>query len=337
MTALKAHEVARYLGRPDLREGVFLAYGPDAGLVRETGQRLLAHLSENGEAEIGGLEGAELDADPGRLAVEAKTHSLFGGRQVLRVRNPQRSLTPILAEFTQDPSGAIVVEAGNLSPRDPLRALVEASRFGRALPCYPDSDETRAGLIAETFSKAGIAASPEVVTLLRDSLGNDREITRRELEKLVLYAADTHRLIESDVLTLCADNAALALDEIADATGAGRADALDEALTRALAVPVNPQQILAASLMHFTGLRRWRAEVDAGQSVREVLDGSRPKPHFSRRAALEQQLRLWSDPLLATATSRLHAATAESRRRTALAESILRRTLLGLCRAAAER
>ena len=41
MTALKAHEVARFLARPDLSEGIFLAYGPDAGLVRETAQRLI--------------------------------------------------------------------------------------------------------------------------------------------------------------------------------------------------------------------------------------------------------------------------------------------------------
>ena len=34
MTALKAHEVARYLQRPDLTQGVILAYGPDTGLVR---------------------------------------------------------------------------------------------------------------------------------------------------------------------------------------------------------------------------------------------------------------------------------------------------------------
>ena len=38
MTALKAHEVERFLKKPDLAEGVFLAYGPDAGLVREVGQ-----------------------------------------------------------------------------------------------------------------------------------------------------------------------------------------------------------------------------------------------------------------------------------------------------------
>ena len=53
------------------------------------------------------------------------------------------------------------------------------------------------------------------MTTLRDILGNDREITRRELEKLELFAAESKRLTEGDVLTLCADNATLAIDDIA--------------------------------------------------------------------------------------------------------------------------
>ena len=48
-----------------------------------------------------------------------------------------------LTELRDDPAGAVIVlEAGNLAPKDALRALVEAAKLGRALPCYPDSDET---------------------------------------------------------------------------------------------------------------------------------------------------------------------------------------------------
>ena len=337
MTALKAHEVGRFLLRPDVKEGVFLAYGPDTGLVRETAQRLAATLAGK-DSDVVVLDAGELDAEPSRLAMEAKTDSLFGGRPVIRVRGASKSLVVTLSEFTETPQqAAIVLEAGNLAPRDALRALVEAGKFGRALPCYPDSDETLNKLIAETFSQAGIAAGPEVVTALRETLGNDREITRRELEKLVLYATDSKRLTEADVLLLCADNAALVIDDIADSAGTGRADGLDAALSRALALAINPQQILSMTLLHFAGLRRWRAEVDSGRNARDVLDGARPKPHFSRRAAMEQQLRLWNDSALGVATGRLHAATAESRRRPALAEAILRRTLLALSRMAAER
>lgn len=340
MVALKAHEVGRYLDRPDIAEGVFLAYGPDAGLVRETGQRLARRFagSDADGMNLVVLDAAELDADPARLAVEARTTSLFGDRRVIRVRNAGKSLTTTLSELAQDPQGAVIVlEAGNLAPKDPLRALVETAKLGRALPCYPDSDETVGRLIADTFSKAGIAADADTMAAIRDSLGNDREVTRRELEKLVLYAQESKRLTREDVLTLCADNAALVLDEIADALGAGHAQGLDTALERALAAAVNTQQILAAALNHFATLRRWRTEVDLGRSPGAVLDSARPKPHFSRRANLERQLRVWTDEALNAALDRLQTAVADSRKRYDLQETIAKRALLAVSMMAAER
>ena len=339
MTALKAHEVERFLKRPDLDAGVLLVYGPDTGLVRETAQRLLRHY-EGRDAEGMGLvtlDGAELDVEPGRLLVEAKTASLFGERRVVRVRNGGKSITTPLSELADDPAGAVViVEAGNLAPRDALRALAEASRNARALPCYPDSDETIVRLIEETFAAAGIKADPDVAPTLRETLGNDREVTRRELEKLTLYAADSKVLTRNDVLALCADNAALVLDEVADAIGTGHAERLDLALTRALGAAVNPQQLLGSLTQHFTQLRRWRTLVDAGTSPRQVIETARPRPHFSRKAALEQQLRLWSDASIATALDRLLRATTESRQNYGRAETIARRAFLGLAQMAAQ-
>ncbi|MGN6682769.1 MAG: DNA polymerase III subunit delta [Devosia sp.] len=339
MTALKAHEVERFVKRPDLESGVILVYGPDTGLVRETAQRLVAHYAGRDGDGMGlvTLEGSDVDADPGRLLVEARTSSLFGERRVVRVRGAGKSIAVPLSELAAEPSGAVViVEAGNLPPRDALRALVEGTKAGRALPCYADSDETVLRLIAETFNAVQIRTEPEVPALLRDILGNDREVTRRELEKLSLYAAESKLLTTADVLALCADNAALVLDEVADAVGTGRPDRLDAALGRALAAAVNPQQLLAALTQHFTQLRRWRTAVDSGASVREVLDGARPKPHFSRRAALEQQLRLWPDASLALALDRLLRATGDSRKNYGSAETLTRRTFLALAQMAAQ-
>ena len=339
MGALKAHEVSRFVDRPDLEAGIILAYGPDAGLVRETGQRLARRYAGNDADSMNLviLDGAELDADPSRLAVEAKTTSLFGDRRVIRVRSAGKSLVMPLTELRDDPGSIIILEAGNLTPKDPLRALVEAAKLGRALPCYPDNDESLGRLISETFSKAGIRADQDTVAALRDTLGNDREITRRELEKVVLFAADSKLLTRNDILTLCADNAALVLDEVVDATGTGHAADLDTALERAIAQSVNSQQILASALSHFTTLRRWRVEVDSGKSPGAVLDNARPKPHFSRRSSIERQLRLWTDDALSAALDRLQLAVADSRKRYGLADTVSRRALLAICTMAAER
>lgn len=338
MTALKAHEVARFLARPDLSEGIFLAYGPDGGLVRETAQRLIRHLSgeDPASANVTIFDGPELNADPSLLLLEARSVSLFGGKRIIRVRSAGKALVMPLTQFRDDPAGAaIVLEADNLAPRDALRALVEAAPFGRALPCYPDTDETLVTLMWETFNQAGIRTDPDVIPTLREILGNDREITRRELEKLTLYAARSKALSRDDVLVLCADNGALAIDAILDATGGGHSEKLELALNRALAANVNPQQLLAMLTTHFANLRRWRTEVDAGKTPRAVLDGLKPRPHFSRMTALEQQLRLWTDPALGTAIERIVQAVSDSRRRPTLADAIVRRTTLGLSMLAA--
>ena len=339
MTALKAHEVERFLKRPDLDAGALLAYGPDAGLVREVGSKLVRHYggSDAGSMNVVVLDGGEVDSDPGRLAVEARTISLFGDRRVIRVRGAGKGIVPTLSEWLDDPGDAIVVlEAGNLAPRDALRALIEGHKRGRALPCYPDSDETLLLLIGEFFVEAGIRAEPDVAPALRDVLGNDREVTRRELEKLAFYAAESKQLTREDVLILCADNAALVIDEILDSAGTGHAQRLDAALDRAMAAAVSPQQLNTMAIGHFTTLRRWRTEVDAGRSPRDVLDSVKPKPHFSRRSALEQQLRLWSDSALAAALERLQLASGDSRKRYDLQETVLRRALLAIAMMAAE-
>ncbi len=336
MTALKAHEVGRYLKRPDLTDRLIVAYGTDGGRVHETAQAVIDAYAAAGPAEVLTFDAAELDADPQRLAVEVRTISLFGERRIVRVRGNGRTLSAMLNDVLAEPGDAvIVVEAGNLAPRDGLRQVAETARNAKALPCYPDSDETLAALLRDAFAEAGIAAEPDVVPTLVQNLGNDREITRRELDKLLLYAAETRTLTRADVLLLCTDNAATAVDDVADAAGTGHAERLEVALSRALSNGADPQYLLIAALRHFAGLRRLRAAVDGGRSIDTVIETMRPKPHFSRKAVLTQQLRLWTDGALAAACARLNSATAEGRRLPHLGETVMRRALLALCDMAA--
>ena len=80
MTALKAHEVERFLKRPDLEAGILLVYGPDTGLVRETAQRLIRHYAGSDTDSMGlvTLDGAELNSDPGRLLADTIRLTVLG-------------------------------------------------------------------------------------------------------------------------------------------------------------------------------------------------------------------------------------------------------------------
>ncbi|WP_116652471.1 DNA polymerase III subunit delta [Pelagibacterium sediminicola] len=340
MTALKGRDIAKFLAAPDLTHGFVLVYGPDGGLVSENGGLIVKrHMGETPDPEaLINLQMSEIDADAQRLGIEARTPSLFGGDKLIRIRNASNKLAPTLAELLDEGFPVlIVVESGDLKPGDALRKLAEARKDARALPCYADNGQAVDLLIRQTFTEHNIRTEPDVVPMLRDMLGNDRQITRRELDKLVLFAGEGGNLTREDVTALCGDNAALAIDAVVDAIGTGHAGRFDEAMTRASAAGTDTQRLLAVALNHFSRLRTMRADIDAGASANQVLSRATPRIHFSRKPAMEQQLRLWTDTGLAAACARLAEAVAQSRKTTALAPAIARQAMLAICMAAARR
>lgn len=340
MTALKAHEVERFLQKPDLPAGVYLVYGTDAGLVREIGQRLSKHFAGENPDPMAHtvLQGDELTGETGRLVDEARTPSLFGGSRTVRVRNATKALTvPVSLLLDDMPDAVVVLEAGNLPKSDALRALAEKHKLARALPCYADNDRAINDLILNSFRQDGIQADNDAIATLRTLLGNDREVTRRELEKLCLYAAQSKQITADDVERLCGDNSARAIDAILDAVGSGNARQFDEAFEGAATSGIDPQRVLSAALQHFAGLRRLRLLVDAGQSPKDAVSAARPRVHFSRTSAMERQVRLWSDDALANAIGRFYDAIHETRRNSAVKQATTARALLAVCVAAAQR
>ncbi|MGL4729407.1 MAG: DNA polymerase III subunit delta, partial [Bosea sp. (in: a-proteobacteria)] len=128
MVAVKAHEAARAIARPDPGWRIWLIYGPDAGLVSE-------RVSDVIKAALGGAEddpfryvridGDDLAGDPRRLIDEASTIGLFGGDRVIRVSRTSKQITSAVEPLAkQPPEGAlIIIEGGDLTKRNPLLAL----------------------------------------------------------------------------------------------------------------------------------------------------------------------------------------------------------------------
>lgn len=340
MTALKGRDIEKFIASPDLRSGFVVVYGPDAGLVNETAARLTRHYAGDppDPDSLIQLHMSEIDADPQRLGILARSPSLFGGNTTIRVRGASNKLVAGLVElFETGADSIIIVEGGDLKPTDALRKQAEARRDARAVPCYADSGQTIDALIRETFAQARISLETDLVPMLRDMLGNDRQITRRELEKLVLFAGEGGKLSREDVTRLCGDNAALAIDAVVDSIATGHARRFDDAMTRAISAGTDPQRLLIVTMQHFSRLRAMRAQIDAGSGLDQVVARATPRIHFSRKSSVEQQLRLWTDSALASACNRLATGIADSRKTGPLAMAIARQAMLAVCMAAARR
>jgi DNA polymerase-3 subunit delta len=113
---LAAARVTEFLRRPDPAVRAVLLYGPDAGLVRERAD-LLARLvcpDLQDPFRVAELGGAQLAADPARLADEVAAQSLIGGRRVVRVREAGDGLAKLFAGTIDEApgDGFVVAEAG---------------------------------------------------------------------------------------------------------------------------------------------------------------------------------------------------------------------------------
>ena len=337
MVAVKAGDVAGALRRPDPRIGVYLLYGPDTGLVTERA-RAVAERSIDDPADpfqLVRLDGDLVAGNPGRLADEAGTVGLFGGRRAIWVRATSKNLAPALEPVLAAPlqDCVIVIEGGDLGKAAPLRTLCEKSPRALALPCYPDDGRALGDIVEEILREAGLAIGKDAKAVLLASLGGDRLATRAELAKLVLYAHGRGEVTVEDIDAILSDVSGLAMDAVVDAAFAGDAAGLEIGSRRLAAEGLHPSVALGAALRHALALVPLQLEVEQGKPVDMVLESWRGL-HFKRKPLIRQHLQRWSTRNLTAAVERLQAALLDTRRLAELDDVILSKVLLDLARMA---
>ncbi|HUT50810.1 MAG TPA: DNA polymerase III subunit delta [Alphaproteobacteria bacterium] len=331
-------DVDRFLKQPpaELRGALF--FGPDEGLVRERARRLAASVIDDLDDpfRVVAFSGAEIGADPARLADEANALSMTGGRRLLQLRGSGDGLANPLKALLDGPicEALIIIEAGALPPRSGLRRLLEQSRAGAAIGCYPDEGRDLIGLIEDDLRGHGLRAERDVIAYLAISLGGDRMITRSELEKLALYCAEAGAVTLEDAVALVGDSASLGLDDIALATADGDHAAVDRAVARLLRENVASIAILRAVGRHFMRLQLAAGLVEAGKSPRDAIGALRPPVFFKHAPRLTAQLRWWPRHSLAAALDHLLDAELRCKTTGAPDAAIVSRTLLLIANAA---
>jgi DNA polymerase-3 subunit delta len=337
MVAVKAGDVDGALRRPDPRIGVFLFYGPDMGLINERA-RLVAERSVDDPSDpfqLIRIDGDDIAADPGRLADEAGTMGLFGGRRVLWVKATSRNIAPavdtVLKSDIQDT--VIVIEGGDLQKSSPLRTLCERSQRALALPCYADTGRDLGTVVDEALKSGGFTISRDARTALIASLGGDRLATRGELAKLMLYAHGGSEITLQDVDAIMSDVSSLAMDAVVDSAFAGEGAGLETGSRRLAAEGVHASVLLGAALRHALMLLTARLTVEEGRSIASVMEGMRSL-HFRRKPLVERHLQRWTAESLKHAISLLQNALLQTRRLSNLDDAIAAKALLDLARMA---
>ena len=338
MTAIRSGEADRFVAQPPAETKLFLVHGSDSGLVRERARKLLRALVDDpaDPFQLVELDGDELAGDPLRLADEANTIPLFGGRRAVHVELGGKNIVPALEPLLSAPAeSAVLIEAGALKRDHALRKLFEKERGAAAIECSPDSVADVQRLINEELKAAGLTLDDDARETLVALLGEDRLSTRSEIGKLVLAAHGRERITLEDVETLVCDASTTAHDDAVLQAFSGDLDYLPGAFERLIATGGEPSVMLAAALRYAVALHRARLAIESGQSPDQAMGlVFRSGIGVGKRGLLEKHLRAWSREKLFRAIRTLADLVRRTRREQRLGAALAERALLSIAEGA---
>jgi DNA polymerase III subunit delta len=345
---LAGSQAERFLRRPDPATGVVLIYGADEGLVRERVERLIATVLDDPKDpfRLSELSVDLVRAEPARLADEARSLCLLGGRRVVRLRQASDQATAACRALLalERIEALVIIDAGELASGSSLRRLIEGARHAAAIACYRDEGRDLAAFLDRELAERHLRADADARAWLLEHVGADRGVTRAELDKLALYlgagsapAAAARRVSLDDVAAVVGDSAALGLDDLVHGVALGQLAATERCLERLLGEGQSPVRLVRAQANHFARLHRLAALIERGEPVEQVIERARPPIHFRRKASVGAELRRWPAAAAARALARLLEAEIACKTTGWPARVLCRHALFAVCAEAAGR
>jgi len=313
-----------------------LVFGRDEGLIRERADILAAQVVDDiaDPFRVARITQEALRDSPTLIGDEMSAISMLGGRRLVRIDGAADwAAEPVRVALTGESGDSLLLAvAGDLPPRSKLRTLFEKAKDLLAIPCYPDEGRDLAGLVRETLTEPGLGIAPDAQAALIASLGSDRQVSRRELEKLVLYKLDDSSTTVNldDVRAVVGNASAMAVSQIAEAVTGGEPDRLDALMDRAFAAGESPVAILRIVSRRLQQMHRLRGHMAQGLSADQAAGKLRPPLFYKEKDAFLRHAQAWSPDRVAQALTRLLETEAACKSTGMPAETICARSCMAL-------
>lgn len=287
-----------------------LLHGPDEAGARAHALRLARAMGP--DAERIDLDGATLKTDPGRLAAEAASLSLFGGARHIRVTGVGdecvEAFELLLGAATA--GNPVVAIAPTLKNTSKLVKLALTAPAALSTACYPPNGADADRLASAIAAEHGLRTIGQSAHRLVVATGGDRAILTREIEKLALYldvAVDRPGVLDDAALdAIGADLGDSEMSGAIEAVLTGDAALLGAELAKLTEAGGSPIPLLRGLVRRLMALAEMRGDVDQGASINDVIE--RHRVFFREKPATARALRLWSARRIALSVERLRQA-----------------------------
>lgn len=332
---LAYRDIEPFVKNPNPAARVILVYGPDQGLMKERAttmaKTVVADINDPFNAVT--LSTDILADDPARLNDEAGAISMMGGDRLVRIQQASDKLTPLIKDYLENPNeqALIVLEAGELGPRSSLRKACEAAPNAAAVPCYVEDERDLSRFIRGMMQEAGLAIDNDAVAWLAVNIAGNRQKTRAELEKIIVYKGDEPSAVSlDDAQSCCGEAGARGLDDLVYNTAGNQPEKAMRTYQQLLEEDVNFVVIVRSLQNHFKKLHFTRAKLDQGQAMDQAVKGLRPPLFFKQAPLFKSQAQRWSLKKIETVLEKLSDLEAQCKTTGMPVQTLCAQAVLGI-------
>tara|TARA_E500000178_G_scaffold253533_1_gene250059 strand:- start:683 stop:1675 length:993 start_codon:yes stop_codon:yes gene_type:complete len=306
-----------------------LIFGNDRGLVKEKADLFLnsQKKSYNDKIEVFRLSPEDFSKKENLLYELAYQRPIFFKKTILHIdldiMKNIAEITSFLEKVNHKSSNFLVLEAGNLKSDSKILKLFKKTKYFGLIACYLDNYKALYSSIKSYSKELGLNISSENIQLLCSKLGNNRLITKKEIEKLALFA-DNSPIGYSDILNGIGDNTTSKLDSLSDCLYIQNTYHINATLDKLIDDGINNIYIIRAIIKHLQLL--FKLLLSEKKDMKSVM----PPIHFSRHENIQKQLLNVNLTQIVFAISRIDKLEEACKKNPSIASIYLKKFFLSL-------
>jgi DNA polymerase-3 subunit delta len=261
-----------------------LLWGEDAGALRQSAQTVIAatgiDVTDPFAAEKITL--ADLLSEPSRLADSAQTLSFTSAHKLIIVQGisgdeSASTLTALTAavktalEFSLTAVTIVLPVPRALEKTSPLVKAIEAHTTALSVRFFVDNASDITQFLKTEFNAAGVAVTADAVQVMANGLGADRELARREVEKVIIYAGGESPVTEAHVAESLAGAIPADAFRLAEAVGSRNRAETDKLLQHLIHQGEDLTTAFTLVLRHLQSLKTAQSLRQQNQPEAEIL------------------------------------------------------------------
>lgn len=276
---------------------VFLIYGQNEGLIRETIKNIKLEYSNFGNYDEIIINDKDLKEDNSLLHNSVFTKSLFFENKLILIENLKDTNLNEVEEIINDtPSNtAILIKNDNLTKSSKIRKFFETNQICFSVACYEDDTRDVMRNIDMFMQENKININRDVKNFLLQSLSSDRMISKQELEKIaILYSGSENEVDLESIKKIFNDSSSNNLGIMNKVIMFGNTEKSSKLINKLLLEGTNPISIIRSITNYLIRVKNTQVEMKKGNRFDDAIKILKPPVFWKEKDDFQKHCTKWS-------------------------------------------